>query len=221
MSQNEDVDTLSSRVTELQSKLTQLKREETVLDKHNSIMTENLKETRQDPSNQFYAYVTRDDFVSVFGDEDVVLTIRNFDKYDNCEDESNKDLELRVSSQWKKIDVRLVTNEGEAMRTEVAPREKDDHSEEDAKTKDLDGPISFSQGYEKKSNRHHIHRRKAVHFEHGEADMNDRLQTARVLLGYRPPKHHRKRNLDEASDSFESRYRTHTFSPPQKQRLTN
>lgn len=210
MSQNEDVDTLSSKVTELQSKLAQLKREEAVLDKHCAIMTENVKETRENPSNDFYAYVTRDDFVSVFGDDDVVLTIRNFDKYDNCEDESNSDLELRVSAQWKKIDVRLVTNEGEALRTEVAPREKDDRSEEDARTKDLDAPSSFSQGYEKKTSRRHVDRRKAVHSQHGEADMNDRLQTARVLLGYRPPKHHRKRNLDEVSDSFESRYRTHS-----------
>lgn len=36
---------------------------------------------QEDPDNQFYAYVTRDDLLECFGD-DVVLTIQNYDKYD-------------------------------------------------------------------------------------------------------------------------------------------
>ena len=39
-----------------------------------------IEYSREDPENQCYAYVTRDDLVDCFGD-DVILTVQNFDNY--------------------------------------------------------------------------------------------------------------------------------------------
>lgn len=169
-------------------------------------MIENLNQTRNDPVNQFYAYVTRDDFLDVYDDDDVVLTIRNFEKYETNTDvnNSNDEIKLSVKSQWKKIDVRLVTNDGETMRTDL---NDDSNSDNDVELNDIETK-SLSQGYEKKSNRRNVvDRRKIDENDTNIIDLNDRLETARILLGYRPPRKHRKRNLDDVSDSFESRYR--------------
>lgn len=82
-------------------------------------MKENLRQTKESSFYQYYNYVTRDDLLDIFGN-DVVLTIKNFETKsltDYIEDSvHNKSAgSVRFRSIWKSIDVRLVTNDGEAV----------------------------------------------------------------------------------------------------------
>lgn len=226
-----DIDSISFRVDDLKEKLEQLKSQEDELDHHCKIMMENLKQTQNDPTNQYYAYVTRDDFVDVFGSEDVVLTIRNYDSCDNNSppDDASRQT-LRFLGKWKSIDVRLVTDDGESMRpsinfeTELAENEQmksnaavgvSSSSQPTANRFEALGNISKRRP--KRRKRHIIKEdddednddsTMSSAFEGGSVDreFNGRLVTAQALLGFRPSRKHLKRNLDhEVSDSFECR----------------
>lgn len=219
-----DIDSISYRVDDLREKLEELRSQEEELDHHSRVMRENLKQTRNDPNNQYYAYVTRDDFVSVFGEDDVVLTIRNYDSCDSSPSEDAKRQTLRLYGKWKSIDVRLVTAEGESMRpsinfeTEMADTEQNGSnavgmsSSQPAKEKEAIASI----------NKRRARRRKRHIVKEDDEDddvltistaaggatdrkIDERLATAQTLLGFRPSRKHLKRNLDEVSDSFECR----------------
>lgn len=219
-----DIDSISYRVDDLKEKLEQLKSQEEELDQHCRMMAENLKQTRKDPTNQYYAYVTRDDFVSVFGNDDVVLTIRNFDSCDSGPSDDAKRQTLRLYGRWKSIDVRLVTDDGESMRTTAT---FETEMAEKQKTESNASGVSFSQPLEGSEpmatiNKRQARRRKRHIVKEDDADnkiltisttigdgtekeIDERRATAQALLGYRPPRKHLKRNLDEVSDSFECR----------------
>lgn len=228
-----DIDSISYRVDDLKEKLEELKRQEDELDHHCRIMTENLKQTRNDPSNQYYAYVTRDDLVSVFGNDDVVLTIRNYDRCDSSSSsDDTKRPTLRLYGRWKSIDVRLVTDEGESLRTSINVDNQlaadDEHNESIATTTPVAGvsssqPVKGSESMAAVNKRRTRRRKRHIVKEDDDEDSNDiltisanvdsdtnrdtdeRLATAQALLGFRPSRKHLKRNLDEVSDSFECR----------------
>lgn len=201
-------------------------------------MKENLKRTTEDPANQYYAYVTRDDLIDCFPDDSVILTIRNYDNYvatpplidedessidiDESEDQSAEPRTLRVYGRWKAIDVRLVTNEGEALHTDPsaieAKKEEDKNKKNELALYDIPpylGGTSSSQPTESMQQKKRSGRSKRfVKAEENDTSDNttkdyenedERKIAAKALLGYRPPKKQLKRNLDEISDSFESR----------------
>ncbi|KAH8271887.1 hypothetical protein KR044_008965, partial [Drosophila immigrans] len=99
-----------------------LKSIEDDLDRQLEYAQRNLHFIMQDPSNQSYAYVTRDDLLQLYGD-DSVFTIPNYDE--EVEIQRNES-ELRVSlDNGSTIDIRLVTNQGKAT----------------ANPQDVDGPF--------------------------------------------------------------------------------
>lgn len=202
-------------------------------------MKENLEQTKKDPTNQYYAYVTRDDLVEVYPDNSVILTIRNYDDYEATnddyddeddayeeEEDSQEPRTMRIRGRWKTIDVRLVTDDGEALQHDpsVAESIKNEIKEEKERNECLYdipsyllGPTSSSQPTEstENTNRRSIRPKRFLRTEIEETnngsmvneinEHEERRITARALLGYRPPKKQLKRNLDEVSDSFESR----------------
>lgn len=195
-------------------------------------MKENLRRTKDDPTNQYYAYVTRDDLVEVYPEESVILTMRNYDNYETtpkiiCEDDSGDEMEdeitdpgtLRVHGRYKTIDVRLVTNEGEALhqnRTAIKKGQEEGHNKKEDNIPPYLSSTSSSQPTKPtESNKKRAGRsRRSVKNDEtvrdgvtkGEEDEEEELKvTAKTLLGYGPPKKQLKRNLDEVSDSFESR----------------
>uniref|UniRef100_A0A0A1XI50 Transcription factor E2F5 n=1 Tax=Zeugodacus cucurbitae TaxID=28588 RepID=A0A0A1XI50_ZEUCU len=80
----------------------------------------NLKYIKQDEVNKSYAYVTRDDLLSIYG-ENVVLVIPNHDDEVKIEP-SHKSLYVSLDNGGK-VDVRLVTQQGTciAPKLETAP----------------------------------------------------------------------------------------------------
>ncbi|XP_030569014.1 transcription factor E2F2 [Drosophila novamexicana] len=86
-----------------------LKTIEEDLDRQLEYAQRNLHYIMQDPTNQSYAYVTRDDLLKIYGD-DSVFTIPNYDEEVEIQ---RSDHELRVSlDNGSTIDIRLVTNQG-------------------------------------------------------------------------------------------------------------
>lgn len=95
-------------------------------------MKENVRQTKESPFNQYYLYITRDDLIDIFGNDNVVFTIKNNetmslnDYVDNNETGNDIDGQLKdnkdsprsvhFSSNWKGIDVRLVTDNGESVQ---------------------------------------------------------------------------------------------------------
>lgn len=215
ITESEDIDTLSLRVNELRRKVNCLRKQETILDDHCRKMSENLKQTQDDRLNQYYAYVTRDDFISVFGDDNVILTIRNFDKFETNEEQTMDESCMRVTSEWKSIDVRLVTNEGSSIRSDADFDLNDDDNvaaDDDVKNEEkntLSLSLSSSQPVRGSAANKRRHGQRATvvseSIRNEQQTINERLQCAKTILGYRPPRKHLKRNLDEQSDSFESR----------------
>lgn len=219
-----DIDSISYRVDDLKEKLDELKRQEDELDQHCKIMTENLKQARNDPANQYYSYVTRDDLVSVFGNEDVVLTVRNYDSCDSSPPEDTKRKTLRLYGRWKSIDVRLVTNEGESLRSSINLDRALVENEQNGSAATGVSSSQPSKGSEAMAptNKRRTRRRKrhivkedddeddilttaTTNEDETKGEIDERLATAQALLGFRPSRKHLKRNLDEVSDSFECR----------------
>lgn len=220
-----DIDSISCRVNDLKEKLEQLKSQEEELDRHCRVMTENLKQTRNDPTNQYYAYATRDDFVTVFGSDDVVLTIRNYDSCDSSPSDDVKRQTLRLYGRWKSIDVRLVTDEGDSMRTSIHFETKTETEKEqngsNAVGVSSSQPVKGSEAMATMNKRRAGRRKRHIVKEDdedndvlampvtigrgAEKDVDERLAIAQALLGFRPTRKHLKRNLDDASDSFECR----------------
>ncbi|XP_034474650.1 transcription factor E2F2 [Drosophila innubila] len=86
-----------------------LKSVEEDLDKQLEYAQRNLHFIMQDPTNQSYAYLTRDDLLNIYGD-DSVFTIPNYDEEVEIQRNDN---ELRFSlDNGSTIDIRLVTNQG-------------------------------------------------------------------------------------------------------------
>lgn len=179
-------------------------------------MRENLKQTKNDPTNQYYAYVTRDDLVSAFGSEDVVLTIRNYDSCDSSSSDDAKRQTLRLYGRWKSIDVRLVTDEGDSMRKSINFETDMTEKEENiANTIGISSsqPVKGSDALSNVNKRRARRRKRHIVKEDDEdndististtidgcADkpIDERLATAQTLLGFRPTRKHLKRNLDD------------------------
>lgn len=220
-----DMSVLSNKVSSMQSKLNNLRETEENLDRLCKAMKENYKQARKSPSNEFFAYVTRDDLLEIFGEDKVILTVRNCDtvregktKEVDCPEKQT----LRVHGRWKKVDVRLVTTNGEVASKPV----RTDETETDGELSDAQKSASTSQPDNKTNvigGRRPGRRRKPEQFElkddessvESDQQKNKKLSdeekereewriTAETLLGYRPPLKQRKRNLDE--DWLESRY---------------
>lgn len=216
----------------MQARLTRLREKEEDLDRLCRAMRENYKQAKNSPSNDFYAYVTRDDLLNVYGEDSVILTVRNFDTLRKgeiiAEDGSIKHT-LRVNGRWKKVDVRLVTTDGEITRN-TRNRTSEEPST-DGESSETNKTISASQPESKTNatgNRRPGRRRKPERFELKDDDSSvesdqakrfkptlteeeqekkekeERQVTADILLKYRPTRVQRKRNLDE--DWLECRY---------------
>lgn len=121
----------------MQARLNRLRETEENLDRLCKAMKMNYQQSRRSPSNEFFAYVTRDDLLDVFGEDSVILTVRNCDTIRKGkakdEDDSEKHT-LRVHGRWKKVDVRLVTTDGEITARNTQTRT----SEQPAETTDGD-----------------------------------------------------------------------------------
>lgn len=226
---------LSKKVSTMQSKLNKLRETEENLDRLCKAMRENYKHARKSPTNEFFAYVTRDDLLEVFGQEPVILTMRNCDTIrqgtSKSEDNTKKHT-LRVSGRWKAVDVRLVTTDGEiTAQKSTAPvavsanaATTDLAGEPNEKTASASQPEPKSIAtYSRRPGR----RRKPDRIELKDDDNTEIIQlpklqqpkeltpeeieqqekrlTAETLLGYRPPYKQRKRHLEE--DWLESRYK--------------
>lgn len=225
-----DINALSSKVAKMQSKLDELRETEDELDRLCEAMKKDYERAKKNPENEFYAYVTRDDLIDVFGENSVILTVRNFTekqtKHQPNENDDEEEHILRVKGRFKKIDVRLVTTDGEAIQQ--GPPQSDDTATEGESS---DKQILASQPMPREINsdkRRTNRRRKPEQVEIRDDDSNteideqnstnlsntaeedrekeERIETAKALLGFRPPKKQRKRNFDDDYDSFESRY---------------
>lgn len=209
----------------MQARLNRLRETEENLDRLCKSMRENYKQARKSPSNEFFAYVTRDDLLDVFGKDSCILTMRNCDTIRKGKTKIEEDSEkhtLRVHGKWKKVDVRLVTTDGEITRQTSDEPVTDGDSSETQKATSASQPESKNNAVE---NRRPGRRRKPERLElkdddssvdtdqakrfkanltEEEKELEDRRITAETLLGYRPPPMQRKRILDE--DWLECRY---------------
>lgn len=228
--QDGDISALSTRVTQLQSKVNYLRDKEEQLDRLCKAMKENYRQARKDPANEYYAYVTRDDLLKVFGDN-VILTVRNCEtiregKRESDEDESVKHT-LRANGRWKSVDVRLVTTDGELTEqkqnqiideTEAAT-ETTVNSETTVKAVDLnnkrpgrrrrkDDNIQFKIDEDSTvdNGESSCKRPRNEQTSDDEKELEERRITAQTLLGYRPLKRELKRNLYDDQASFESEF---------------
>lgn len=210
----------------MQAKLNHLRETEENLDRLCKAMRENYKQARKSPSNEFFAYVTRDDLLDVFGKESVILTVRNCDTVREGKIKNEDDVEkktLRVHGRWKKVDVRLVTTDGDVSRQ---PPTRTDDTENEVESIDTQKPVSASQpeakniatgsrrpGRRRKPDKLElkdedtieIEEIKSTNLTEEENELEERRITAETLLGYRPPHKQRKRNFDE--EWLESRYK--------------
>ncbi|XP_013099389.1 transcription factor E2F2 [Stomoxys calcitrans] len=100
---------------EVKTRCNQLVALEADIDDQLDIARRNLKNVQEDAANRSFAYVTRDDLLSVFGD-DVVLTIPSHDEEVKLVRRKNS---LHISlDNGSTIDVRLVTNQGRCSTTQ-------------------------------------------------------------------------------------------------------
>lgn len=221
-----DMSVLSNKVSSMQARLNRLRETEENLDRLCKAMRENYKQARKSPSNEFFAYVTRDDLLDVFGEDKVILTVRNCDtirKGKTKVEEGSDKHTLRVNGKWKKVDVRLVTTDGEITRRTSDEPETDGDSSETQKAASSSQPEPKNNAV---GNRRPGRRRKPERLElkdddssvesdqakrfkanltEEEKELEDRRITAETLLGYRPPTMQRKRILEE--DWLECRYK--------------
>lgn len=184
--------------------------------------------TRRDPLNNMYAYVTRDDLLDVFGEDAVTLTMRNFteirQKTRKTEENEITEHILNVTGKFKKVDVRLVTTDGEAL--EHKPQISDDTTAEDDGS---DKQCSTSQssisnasdtGVRRPNRRRKPEKLETKDDENGieldgmpatqstndeeiDSEFDERRLVAEALLGYRPPSKLKKRNFDADCEAFE------------------
>lgn len=225
-----DISALSERVAALQERVNSLRETENTLDHLCRAMKENYRQTRKSPSNEYYAYVTRDDLIDVFGEDSVTLTVRNFDtvrESTKTAEEDETDVEkhtLRVHGLYKTVDVRLVTTDGEMRhRTPPPPDDSELDSNGSSQIQSSSQPIAKSS---EQSIKRRPGRRRKTEIKDDDADRDasnqnlanisasestednelaERRLLAKSLLGYRPPRKQLKRNLDDESDSFECR----------------
>lgn len=113
-----DPDTIGMRTAILKTTIDQLIEDETRLDRQCHHIRLELQHAQRNPSNAYFAYVTRDDLIDCFGDN-VVLTMRDFDFYET-DVSGAMAKELRVVSQNTPVEVRLVTQEGDVYNTEAS-----------------------------------------------------------------------------------------------------
>ncbi|XP_055295053.1 transcription factor E2F5 isoform X2 [Sitodiplosis mosellana] len=218
-----DMSVLSNKVSAMQARLNRLRETEENLDRLCKAMRNNYQQARRSPSNEFFAYVTRDDLLDVFGKESVILTARNFDtvrkgvKIKAEDDSEEKKHTLQVHGLFKKVDVRLVTTDGEITRNTARTLEEpetDGDSSETQKTTAASQPEPKTNtgarrpGRRRKPERIELKdddssvetdqvKRLKTTLTEEEKELEERRITAETLLGYRPSLVQRKRNLDE------------------------
>lgn len=228
--QDGDISALSSRVTELQSRVNHLREKEEHLDRLCKAMKENYKQARKDPTNEYYAYVTRDDLLDVFDNDSMILTVRNCDtirQSTRTSEEDDEEIEthtLRLHGRWKAVDVRLVTTDGELTRrtpdgTESETSDKV-QSASQSKPDELNNRrpgrrrrrkeenIQFKTDEESGAELNESNKKRPRNDnQNGEdEELKERRITAQTLLGYRPQRKELKRNLDDGSDSYDRKY---------------
>lgn len=217
-----DMSVLSNKVTAMQARLNHLRETEENLDRLCKAMRENYKHARKSPSNEFFAYVTRDDLLDVFGDDSIILTVRNCDTIRQGKCKTDENLEkhtLRVQGRWKKVDVRLVTTDGELTTRAPEEPETDGESSGTQKTLSASQPEtavgSRRPGRRRKPERLELKdddssvesdnvKRFKTNLNEEEKELEERRITAETLLNYQPTPTQRKRYLDE--DWIECRY---------------
>lgn len=214
---------LSNKVSSMQSRLNHLRETEENLDRLCKAMRENYKQARKNPANEFFSYVTRDDLLDVFGKDSVILTARKCDTIRQSKSEdSPKKHTLRLNAPYKKIDVRLVTTDGEVTKeTQNADeRETDSDANESHTSANQSESKSNTIGVRRPGRRRKperievkdddislepaVKRTKQNSTEEEDEDLEERRITAQTLLGYRPSLVQRKRNFDE--DWIECKY---------------
>ncbi|XP_031618781.1 transcription factor E2F5 isoform X2 [Contarinia nasturtii] len=219
-----DMSVLSNKVSSMQARLNHLRETEEDLDRLCKAMRENYKQARKSPSNEFFSYVTRDDLLDVFGKESVILTVRKCDTIregtSKVEDNS-KNHTLRLNALYKKIDVRLVTTDGEVERRIIADENETDSDVNESQTSTLASQSSTASASQPESKTNAIGNRrpgrrrkperievknddiivepdsKRIKVDDDDEDAEERRITAETLLGYRPSLIQRKRNFDE------------------------
>lgn len=129
-------------------------------------MKENIRQTKECPTNQYYNYVTRDDLLDIFGN-DVVLTVKNFDSqtFGPAQEQTLRHYSVRFRSIFKRIDARLVTNAVDDNRSNASTScttttttttttaaanaviENGDHNNGNSNENDIDMSIDSSKGH--------------------------------------------------------------------------
>lgn len=203
-----------------------LRETEETLDRLCVAMKKEHELAKKNPENQMYAYITRDDLLEIYGDDKVVLTLRNFadvrQKTTKADEDAAPAHILKVNGRFKKVDVRLVTTNGEALQQQQQqPQPIEDNDDSDKQLPATETAALTPSDISNRRNR----RRKPAKLEtkddefdekasakkttndHGEdKELAERRVLAKTLLGYRPPAKLMKRNFDDDCDTFECWY---------------
>lgn len=193
--------------------------------------------TKKEPMNDVYAYVTRDDLLSVFGEEAVILTLRNFTELRQKTvpngDQSSGATEhiLKVNGRFKRVDVRLVTTDGEALQPnaqngdDLASGTDDDASDRHCAAAQPSASSASDTGARRTNRRRkpemvqtkddectmEVDEVPAVAGKAASAgavdkELQERQLIAKTLLGYRPPSKLMRRIFKDDGDSFECKH---------------
>lgn len=219
-----DLNALSSKVARIQKRVDSLREQEETLDRLCAAMKKEHELAKKNPENHMYAYITRDDLLEIYGDDKVILTLRNFadvrQKITKTEENVQKHI-LKVHGRFKKVDVRLVTTSGEALQQK--PQTVEDNEDSDKQLPLTEVAALTTSDIVKRRNR----RRKPAKLETKDDDefdeksvgkkstkdggvedkeLDERRVLAKTLLGYRPPAKLIKRSFDDDCDTFECWY---------------
>lgn len=234
-----DLNALSTKVAALQKRVDNLRETEDTLDRLCAAMKKEHERARKDPMNDLYAYVTRDDLLDIFGEDEVILTLRNFtelrQKVVKNEEGSPSEHVLKVNGRFKRVDVRLVTTDGEALQHQ-SPNSDGlvSATEDDATDKQCSASQASASNVSDTGARRPNRRRKpemmdtkddectmdsdvvpasvkAVNPSEADKELQERRLIAKTLLGYRPPLKLMRRNFKDDGDSYERKYFEHFF----------
>lgn len=209
-----------------------LRETEETLDRLCGAMKTEHERAKRDPVNNMYAYVTRDDLLDVFGEDSATLTMRNFteirQKTRKTEENEITEHILNVSGKFKKVDVRLVTTDGEALEHKPQSNDEttaeDDASDKQCSTSQSSISNASDMGARRPNRRRKPEKLETKDDENGiemddmpitqstkdeevDNELEERRLVAEALLGYRPPSKLKKRNFDADCEAFERKLR--------------
>lgn len=165
-------------------------------------MKENVRQTKESAYNQYYTYITRDDLLDIFGEDDVVLTIKNYETMSTAShaDSDTKTLPrtVRFRGNWKCIDVRLVTNNGAMKAEQISDKRDEGQSAPVVSINTNRGPNRLKRGKQRTAGKTPNEIQESIKTKPSEDKMDcneeaDRRATAKALLHFAPNSDIRKK----------------------------